>query len=453
MADQQTLEWAPAPRPARRRGAEILTLVGFLLCLLLGAAALATLWMVTRPSPLPSGASASAALLQPQNVVVGLATRSLAGDAPTALISQALQAGELETAAALLLFDTSAAPPARAALWQQLARHYLDAGDATRATLAHDRLLQLAVLDPALHSLGRSQLLIQATTGLAAAGQPAAANDAAWQAVRSIAQAPDLLPAQRSELLQDLRPAVIGPQAVVDDVLLAAQVEELLRNPYVSAGGALVPATWKLLQAPLEPDAETAAALAAAADNRRLMARNLADRYVLTSGSDVEPERQALSAALLAEDTLRAQSAQTLLAEATTLQQQIAILQQEQERHIGKLQVARGAFGISLAPEWEANVAAIEGDLASATASLDRLVGALADAQATPLEQNLLRAESAHWLAMQYALDAWPGGDPTQAGERLRVAQDELQRLGAPLALPAAWDAAAPLPGFRIQER
>lgn len=454
MADQRTLEWAPPPRRARRRGAEILTLVGFLLCLLLGAAALATLWMVTRPSPLPSGTAADATLLQPQNVVVGLATRSLAGDEPAALISQALQAGELDTAAALLLFDTTAAPATRAALWQQLARRWLDAGDATRATLAYNRVLQLAVLDPALHSLGRSQLLVQATTGFAAAGRPEAATDAAWQAVRAIAQSPDLLPAQRSQLLQELRPAVIGAQAVIEDVLLAAEVDELLRNPYGSSGGVLVPATWNLLQAPLEPDAVTAAALAAAADHRRLMARNLADRDVLTSGSDVEPERQALNAALLAEDSLRAQTAQTLLAGATTLQQQIWVLQQEQQRHILRLQVARGAFGISLAPEWEANLGTIEAELAAATAALDRLVSALADAQSIPLEQNLLRAESAHWLALQSVLGAWPGGDPAQASERLRFAQDELQRLGSPLALPAAWDsAAAPLPGFRIQPR
>ncbi|MGL4651845.1 MAG: hypothetical protein ACRC1H_20720 [Caldilineaceae bacterium] len=453
-ANQPPLPPQPQPKPSthRRSGLELLFLVGFIVSLLVGAAALALLWNLTRPAPLTSS-SDLAVLFDPQDVVVGLATRNLAGDDSTALISQALRAGELDTAAALLLFDTTSTPAARVALWQQLARHWLESGDTARAAVAFDRAQQLAVLEPALHSLGRSQTLIQAASGLAAAGQPEAATDAAWQALRSIAQSPNLLPAQRSELLQNLRPIVSGPESVVDDPLLAAQVEELLLNPFGTPAGLLVPSTWALLQAPVAPDATTAAALAAAAENRRLLARNLADRDVLTGGLDVEPERIALAQALVAEDSFRAQTAQTLLGGATTLQEQIAILLQEQQRLVAKLQVARRAFGMSIVPEWEAARGPIEADLAAVTTNIDRLVGALADAQATPLEQNLLRAEAAHWLAVQSVLGYWPGGSPEQLSERLRFAQDELERLGSALALPIAYDAAAPIPGFRILAR
>lgn len=453
MAERQAMWANQPPLQPRRRALEVLFILGFVVSLLLGVAALAALWRLARPASLPAAGAPADALLRPEEVLVGLATRMLAGDTPTALISQALQANENDTAAALLLFDTTSTPAARVALWQQLARHWLDRGDDGRAAIAFDRVLQLALLDPAISSLGRSQALIQAAAGLAAADQPAAATDAAWQAVRSIEQAPNLLPAQRSELLQDLRPLVWGPTAVMDDAALAARVEELLRNPFGAPAGALVPSTWALLQAPLAPDEATAAVLASAADTRRLMARNLADRDVLTSGLDVEPERAALADALLAEDALRTQAAQTLLGTATTLQQQIAILLQEQQRIITKLQVARGAFGMNIVPEWEAARPAIETDLAAVTSNIDQLVGALADAQATPLEQNLLRAEAAHWLAVQSVLGFWPSGDPAQISERLRFAQDELARLGAPVALPVAYDPAAPIPGFRVQER
>jgi hypothetical protein len=269
--------------------------------------------------------------------------------------------------------------------------------------------------------------------------------------VRSIAQAPNLLPAQRSDLLQDLRPLVSGPQAVIDDPVLAAEVDELLRNPYVAPAGVLIPSTWNLLQAPLSLSAEESTALAAAADARRLAARNLADRDVLTSGIDIEPERLALGAALVQEDALRMQSAQRALASATTLQEQLSALFAEQLRLIEKLQVAHGAFGLSLVPEWEAARPTIEADLTSVTAGIDRMVGALADAQATPLEQNLLRAEAAHWLAVESVLGFFPGADPAQISEKLRIAQDELNRLGSAVALPVAWDATAPIPGFRLQ--
>lgn len=448
MADNQALDWAPR-RPAR--GLTLLYLLGFLVCLLLGLTALGALWTLTRPAPIAATASPADALLRPDQVLVGLAPRVLAGDSSSALIAQALQAGELDSAVALLLFDTSSPPATRAALWQQLARRLLDDGDSARAAVAYDRLLQLAVLDTALPSLSRSQLLIQATSGLAAAGEAEAAADAARQAVRSIAQAPNLLPAQRSDLLQDLRPLVSGPQAVIDDPALAAEVDELLRNPYVAPAGVLIPSTWNLLQAPLSLSAEESAALAAAADARRLAARNLADRDVLTSGIDIEPERLALGAALVQEDALRMQSAQRALASATTLQEQLSALFAEQLRLIEKLQVAHGAFGLSLVPEWEAARPTIEADLTSVTAGIDRMVGALADAQATPLEQNLLRAEAAHWLAVESVLGYFPGADPAQISERLRIAQDELNRLGSAVALPVAWDATAPIPGFRLQ--
>jgi hypothetical protein len=454
MAEEQALPWAPGPpRARRRRGLEILFMIGFLVCLLLGAAALGVLWMLSRPAPATAGDDPIAALLQPQGVVVGLATRTLAGDAPPALTAQALQAGQLETAAALLLFDTTANPATRAALWQQLARHLLESGDATRAGVAFDRLQQLAVLDPALHSLGRSQLLAQAAAGFAALERPDAAADAARQAIRSIAQSPNLLPAQRSDLLQDLRPLLIGPDAPIDDPALAATLEELLRNPYGTPTGALVPSTWNLLQAPLPPDADSAAALTAAADARALAARNLADRHVLTSGLDVEPERQALSQALQLEDSLRAQAIQTSLSSATTLEQQIGALLLEQARLVRKLQIAHGALGMSLLPEWEADRPRIEADLSANVLNVDSLVNALAEAQATPLEQNLLRAEAARWLALQWLLGHYPAGDPAAIAERLRFSQDELARLGSPLALPVVYDATAPLPGFRIVER
>lgn len=432
----------PPVRGRKRRGLEILFLLGFLACLLVGGLALAALYWLTRPEP-PLVASGPLALLAPEQVLVGLATRQLAGDSTTALVSQALQANELDTATALLLFDTESSPSGRAALWQQVGRRWFEHGDEARAIQAYAQTVDIGALDVALRPLERSQLLTQAAAGLAAAGNQTGATAAAGQALRVIAQAPDLLPAQRSQLLQPLKLVVEG----LDAPEMAATVDDLLRNPYVQPDGALLSSTLATMTSDPAPDPAVEAALAA----RMLAARNLADRYVLTGGIDTEPEVQALRAALLAEDQARGAAFRAQLDAATSRQQQLAILLAQQKWMLQKIQVAQGAFGLSLVPEWENALPALEGELAGLVANTSAVVDSLAQAQPTPLEQNLLRAEGANWLALQWALGQAPGANPGDINERVRLAQSELERLGAPLALPIAWEPASALPGFRIQ--
>ena len=81
------------------------------------------------------------------------------------------------------------------------------------------------------------------------------------------------------------------------------------------------------------------------------------------------------------------------------------------------------------------------------------VTNALADAQPSELEQNMLRAEAAHALALQSAIGLYPGANNADIGERLRLTQSEMARLGAPPALPVAYEADAYPSGFRIQQR
>ncbi len=251
--DSQARGYGAQPR-TKRRGLEIILVLGFIASMLVGIAALGGLWLLSgRNVPQQSGPMA---LLQPDKVKPALAVRALAGDPADALAAQALQAGELPTAASLLLFDTDSAHSSRAGLWQQLGRHLLAAGDPDLATVAFGQTVSLGALDVALRSLERGQLLTQAASGLEAAGVADLALVAATQATRAIAQAPDLLPAQRGQLLQPLKPVVDA----LDAPELAAQVNDLLRNPYVNATGVLLSNSWPLITTAPAADAATAQA-------------------------------------------------------------------------------------------------------------------------------------------------------------------------------------------------
>lgn len=447
MSLESTVRGYGAPR-RKRRGLELVFILGFLFSLIVGGVALVALWLVSRQDP-ADATTVPSPLLVPEEVVVGLATRQLKGDPLNALVSQALLAGELHTAAALLLFDTQSSAPGRVALWQQLGRRWLEQQEFEFAVLAYGRTVGLAAADLALKPLERSQLLTQAAAGMAAAQDEAAALVAALQAKRVITQAPDLLPAQRSQLLQPLKTLVAGLQPTPEVNALAAEIDDLLRNPYVAPSGILLANSWSIVVAAPPPDLTVQAAVA----SRELAALNLAERYVVTGGIDTEPERQALAVALLAEDQARNLWYRAGLESASSLQQQLGYLVEQQRWLTLKLQVAWRAFGLTILPEWEAARPAFEGELNGLIANTEAVIRSLADAQPTPLEQALLRGEGAHWLALQSSLGLYPGANNVEISERLRVAQTELEQLGAALALPVVWEGESALPGFRIQPR
>ncbi len=441
MTMDYSLHPVHTPRP-KRRWLDLILILGFFICLVIGVAALVTLWTVSQP-PGPLLNSSPFALLDPEHVAVGLAVRQLAGDSPTHLVMQATQAGELPTAAALLLYNTEANGSNRVSLWRQLAQR-LGENEPAAAALAYKQVLNLGVLDPALRSLERSQVLSQSAEGFLDNDDLPAARSAAAQALRAITQSPDLLPAQRSQLLTQLKPVV----EKLNTPQLSAQVDDFLRNPFIQANGALAPNSIPLLVAPPPYDAAVEEAVA----TRRQAARNLADRYVLTSGVDVEPEQVALANALLKEDQVRSVFYRTLLDSPISLQQQLSILLEQRNWTILKLQVAQKAFGLSIVPAWESDSAGLVSELDRLNTHMATVSMALADAQPTSLEQALLHTEATLITALQSALGLFPGANNQEIGERLRVAQAEMGQNDAPPAMPIAYEADAYPSGFRIQQ-
>jgi len=422
---------------------EVGLIAGFILCLVIGAGALAA-FLLLRQSDSPAALSAAPNGLQPDRILPQLALMELAGDPAGGLAHQALDAGELDTAYAIVAFTPDLPGNQLLTLGLQMARRFL--ADSRPAEAARSfRLAQVpAILDSELPSLERAQSLSQAAAGLVETEENDAALDTAVQAKRIAEQAPDLLPAQRSQIFESLRPIA----RALDAPLFQQQIEELVRNPYLQPSGQLLTPKWFTLGEPLPPD-ET---LRVATFTRNEAARQLANRIGYTGGIDIEPERQTLADALIAEDRVRADYHQRTLASGLTLEQQFSLLQEKRNWLALKSRIAARGFGLSLVPEWEAGTAAIQQDLSVTTANVDAVVEAIiTNNMSEPTAQAMLRVENLHWLARELEFGRFPQAAPTDLSERLRFAQADMSSLGPPLALPVDFEFDANPPGFRIQ--
>ena len=419
---------------------ERLLLIAFLFCLVIGLVALGTL-LALRNSDKPILNADPLQLVRTEQILPQLALRELAGDAPAGLAVQALQAGQLETARAALTYATTVPAVEQAGRLAQLGRAYLAAGDPTAAAQVFRLVLPFAVLNDTIPTQERIQLLVQAADGYAATDNPDAARDALIQAQRIAVQAPDLVPARRADLFAEMR-RVAEP---LDDTALEQQLADLARNPYLIGSGVLITPTLATLAQPLPYDTLTLEKIAA----REEAARIFADRIELTGGVDIEPEREALAQALRDEDQARTQFYDN--PGEISRGQQFWLPLEERAWLVNRLRLADGAYGISVVPEWEANRSAIAGQLAALDTYIDSLVRALADSQPSPVEQAMVRIEGRHWLAEQAERGLYADAPVGDISEQLRIAQDDLARLGSPPALPTSYEPNATPPGFRIQ--
>ncbi|MCB0082719.1 MAG: hypothetical protein KDE47_17375, partial [Caldilineaceae bacterium] len=162
----------------RRKRLELLLLLSFFLCLLIGIGAFGALWWLRNadtPVLLPSLRQS----LQPAQISRPLALHQLSGDPAEALAYQAIAAGELDTAYAIVLYDTALTGGRRAALYQKLAVGLRAAGQMEQLAFLSRAMRATALLDPTLPTSERIQLLIQSIEGFLAAAQPPEALDAA----------------------------------------------------------------------------------------------------------------------------------------------------------------------------------------------------------------------------------------------------------------------------------
>jgi hypothetical protein len=431
-----------AIQPKRRSWLQSLLLLGFIICLSIGLIALGALWWLYE-APSTQQSTLAYPTFQPERIIPQLALMHLAGDPSEALAYQALHAAELETSRALLWMGTEHSPAPSMALILKLAQQSAATDQTQAAKQLYQQASALAILDSALTPIERSQALLRCVTGLVDLGERTVALDAAQQLLLIVQQAPDLLPAQRSQLLRDLQNA--APSFPETD--FSRKLVELIRNPYIAPSTTLLSGQWPVLTE--EPTADpTVTAIIA---ERQQAARALAERLLQVRPVDAESERQRLVRALLIEDQQRTvYFYQISSAKNLTFSLQFWTLQQQRTWQLLKLAVAQRLYGLELIPEWEAEQAKFLRELETVNANLHEALLSLAQTEPTTDQQIAQRIYALTWLAQQVELGLYPQVNAPEIGDQLRVSQDELEQLGITIALPIAYVAEAAPSGFRI---
>ncbi|MCE7988235.1 MAG: hypothetical protein DYG89_44315 [Caldilinea sp. CFX5] len=418
-------------------------LLGFIICLTVGLLALGALWWLYRA---PSATSAATTLpaFQPARIVPSLALMQLAGDPVEALAYQAINAGETETSRALTWIGLTQMAPARIALLLKLATAATAEEQPATAQALYQQVRALAVLDSALTPLARSQALLRCVSGLLALDEPAAALDVAQQVLLIVKQAPDLLPAQRNQILRDLQSVTLPLRTAG---AFQRELTELIRNPYLALNTTLFSGQWPTFSETPAPDP----LLVSVTTERQRAARAFAQRLLQVQPLDAEAERQRLVLALSIEDQERtAYFYQISATQNLTFSLQFLALAQQRDWLITKLAVAQRLYGVTLIPEWETNQTAIVEALAQVTDNLQQQLLSLAQTQSTREQQVAQRFYALTWLAQQIEFGLYPQSNAAEVGEQLRVLQGEMAQLNLTPALPVAYVADAIPPGFRI---
>lgn len=291
-------------------------------------------------------------------VAPDLAALTLAGEPDDRVIRAALDAGEIETAYATLANSMLMTDNLRSGGWLLLARQ-LQEKDPARAAIAQQAALDLASLGPSLGDMGRADLSLQTARGFAALEKVETARLALAQAENIARYSVALLPAQRRALLAQVADAY---QAVGDAGTARAIRENL--DAYAAGPGVTVNAAAQLLPT-LRGGIVLPEAVVAAMVARQNAAADLAARWLSVSGGGRDTLAAALGQALLAEDVARDEFYRT--AENLSLADRLALMHDRLAWLAVKHRVAQRGYGVSLAPEWEAQVA----DIAATRASLN----------------------------------------------------------------------------------
>ncbi len=334
---------------------------GMIVLALAGVALLAVYFLLSRQPAATVPWTNPRAGVVTEAVAPDLAALTLAGEPDDRVIRAALDAGETETAYATLANSMLMTDNLRSGGWLLLARQ-LQEQDPARAAIAHQAALDLASLGPSLGDMGRADLSLQAARGFAALEKAKTAQLALAQAENIARYSVTLLPAQRRALLGQVADAYLA----VGDARTAKGIRAKL-DSYAAGPGVTVSAAAQLLPT-LRGGVVLPETVVAAMAARQNAAADLAARWLSVSGSGRDTLAKALGQALLTEDAARDEFYRT--AENLSLADRLALLHDKLAWLAVKYRVAQRGYGVSLVPEWEAQVEDIATALSSTTTEL-----------------------------------------------------------------------------------
>ncbi len=386
----------------------ILSLTGFVLFLLVGIVSLVASFLLARQERPVYGWRDPMDAVVSARVRPDLALLPLGGVPSDTAVREALHVNELDTALAILVYATDLGTADRAGLFVLAGDRFAQAGRLSEAALCFQIAHDLAVLGPDLADVTRFDLSLAAARGRLGVKDEVGLALSLEQAETIVRYSARMQPVQRRQALEQLAQVVAearGRRAAAE--LKARLAEEIRRGPTQALTSSMLASFAAPL--PSNPDLERIK------QERQRRALILSNQWIALGGEDVGPELLDLIEFLQREETARI-TWYSQLAESGTLgpDQQVTLLREQIAWLLVKLQAARGAFGISLMSDWEANELEIRQALAAAQFELFALLREQAlqlpdQRDIDQAELELVRLELANWRWGHF-----PGLDPDE---------------------------------------
>ena len=331
----------------------IAVMSGLVVVLALGLIAGGVL-LVTRRS------SASATVrLSPDNIAPALALRSLAGEADTLVLDQALEENKLETAFATLALSTILTDQERATYYIALGQKFAEARQKERARFCYTQATSILLLSASSFDSAKAGAHLTLGKDLAVIGDRADAErnlDFAYTIAR---YSPFVDEPQRRFILSNLATEYkgLGLDQKSDE---STRAQTSLPASYAAIAS---PAEAQLPSAPLGDDVKAATAW------RMRAAQRLINSLGSKNNGQIEEARRNLEDALRAEDDLRSLVLENRLGQAPTTDIKAALAKSRADWLVLRSRVSQKGFGISLSPSWEKSLAQTNTNMRQAFAS------------------------------------------------------------------------------------
>jgi len=339
---------------------------GFLIFMLAGLVAFGAYFFTSRHEISLSAWSDPIAHIETKKIMPALALLPMARVPSSEAFSQALDADELESAYAILVFGIDLSERERVGSFLVLARHYTEAENATKAKLCYLQARNIATLSPVLSDLTRADAYLQVGQGLASLREQDEAKLNYDQAYTIALYSPYLKKAHQKSILDKLASAykAIGESQSAEQALDQSATLDLETGDSTESEPAENEGRF-LLGHPKEPTL-TPREVAEAEAVRREAAHDLSDYLLSTLKQPPDHLTARLAQALQTEDEVRLSFYSTEPAEPPMLLEKVAIAWHKIRWLTIKYQVALGGYGLSLVPEWEAQSAEIQSELSKA---------------------------------------------------------------------------------------
>jgi hypothetical protein len=409
-----------------RRDRLVWILLAVVVFLVVVAAASGAIYLVLRQQRTATvGWQDPVAAIVPDEIAPDLALYPLAGASELETIDAAITNVDLETAFATVVYSLDLSDVQRIGRLILLSRQYTGVGASDKAALGYQQIYDVAVLSPLLNDPARADALLASGKGWAALGQEVRALEAYDQVYVTAIGSPYLQMTHRRNLLSVLEAAYrdLGDRGRAE--ACRQRIVELDRevNPQPPARPGESP------NLPTGREPISSPEVGAVEEARRQATYALLQ--ALPEGAEPPPDLVgSLGQALQAEDAAKLDFYRRQLEETTQLGRRVELHWQVIRWLTLKYRVATQGFGLSLVPDWEAQVADIQSALSKAYEDLffdyEDLVTGLPEASLVGPGSYEVRRQ----VILSGRLGQYPNYPEQQLAEKLRDAVSGLIAAG-----------------------